>query len=290
MTMTTGKAIKQGFVITRRVRSAVWILFLVNLGLAALAGLPIYHGILRFTAYSLLSQTLARGFSQDWLTDFSVNGHGSLNRYAAVIVVIGLLSIPVNSVLAGGVMARFRTPKQTSSLGDFLRDTARYAGRLLRLMIIGLVCYWIIFWLLNQWLRTSLDRWARDWLDDRPIFWLHLSVFVALFLALTFVNVVMDYARVKLILDESSSALEALLAALGFCLARLRKAATVYAVPSLCGIALLGVYRLLVPWHLVHNPFSVVLLFIGQQLIMAGRYWFRVAAWGSEWSLYSSSR
>ncbi len=288
--MTTGKAIKQGFIITRRVRSAVLILFLVNLALAALAGLPIYHGILRFTAYSLMSQTLASGFSQDWLTDFSVNGDGSLNRYAAVIVVIGLLSIPVNSVLAGGVMARFRAPKQTSSLGDFLRDTARYAWPLLRLMIIGLVCYWIIFRLLNQWLGNSIDKWTRDWLDDRPIFWLHLSGYVVLFLALTFVNVVMDYARVKLILDESSSALEAFLAALGFCIARLRNAATVYALPTLCGIALLGAYRLVVPWHLVHNPFSVALLFIGQQLIMAGRYWFRVAAWGSEWSLYSSSR
>lgn len=38
--MTAGTAIKQGLGTARRVRSAVWDLFLVNLALAALAGIP----------------------------------------------------------------------------------------------------------------------------------------------------------------------------------------------------------------------------------------------------------
>ena len=35
---------------------------------------------------------------------------------------------------------------------------------------------------------------------------------------------------------------------------------------------------------------AVALLFIGQQLVMFGRYWFRVAGWASAWSSYSGSR
>lgn len=71
--MTSGSAIKQGFSLAMRVRSVVWILLIVNLGLAALAGLPIYRGILRFTGFSLMSQTLSSSLSIDWLTDFAVN-------------------------------------------------------------------------------------------------------------------------------------------------------------------------------------------------------------------------
>lgn len=298
--MSSGTAIKQGFSLARKNRAAVWVLFLVNLGLAALAGLPIYRGVLTFTGHSLASQALAYGFSIDWLTDFSSSSPGSLDRYGAVVALVGLVSIPVNSVLAGGVMARFREPERVRSLEDFFHDTARYAWRLLRLLMIGLVCYWIVFRVLNQGLGRLATRWTRDWLDDRPIFWARLGVGVLLFLAVGLVNLSLDFARVKLVMEDGSSAIEAFLSSLGFALAHLGKAMSVYAFPSLGGLALLGLYGLAVPWQLLNTvppegshfrePIALALLFFGQQAAMLGRYWFRVAAWASEWSFYRGFR
>src|SRR5205807_8868774 len=86
MTMTIGRAILQGFAIARRTRSAVWVLLLVNLGLAAWATSPIYSGVLSFTGHSLTSQALASGFSTDWLIDFSFNNKGVFDHYAAIIL------------------------------------------------------------------------------------------------------------------------------------------------------------------------------------------------------------
>jgi hypothetical protein len=306
MSMTAGAAIRQGLSTARRVRSAVWALFLINLGLAALATLPIYQGIMRFTSHSLVSRELAQAFSYDWLTDFSYNSPGSLDRYAALIGYVGLLAILVNTVLAGGVLPRFRAPDQHYSLGGFFRDSARYAWRLLRLMVIGLVCYWLVFKLVNQKLGDAVGRWTRDSMDDRRVFLARLAVTVLVLLGLAFVNLVMDYARVKLVLEEGTSAVEAFLGSLGFSLSRLRKAATVYLLPSLCGLALLGIYRLIVPWHLIdtsvakasqltgwlgrsYEPATLALLFIIQQAVMFGRYWFRVATWAGEWAYYSDS-
>ncbi len=288
--MTSGAAIKQGFSLARRARSAVWVLFLLNLGLAALAALPIYRGILRFTGHSLMSQTLAYGLPVDWLTDFSINSPGSLERYATAIALFGLLSLLMNTVLAAGVLASFRGPEQQSSLGDFFRDTGRYAWRLIRLMILGLVCYWIVFRLLNRGLENLIDKVTRDCLDDRTVFWARLAVRLLVLLGVGFVNLVMDYARVRMVMEEASSAAEAFLASLGFSLGHLGKALTVYAIPSLGGLVLLGLYRLVVPWPQIHEPLTVALLFIGQQLIIFGRYWFRVATWASEWSYSSGSR
>ncbi len=288
--MTVGAAIRQGLSLARQMGSAVWVLFLTNLGLAALAGLPIYQGIQRFTGQSLMSQALAYGFPADWLTDFSINWPGSLERYAKVITLMGLLSLPLNTLLAGGVLARFRAPDQTFSLGDFFRDTVRYAWRLIRLMAIGLICYWIIFRLLNQGLANVVDKWTRDWQDDRPVFFLRLAVLLLVLVGLGLVNLVMDFARVKLLMDDGSSAAEAFLASLGFSLGRLRQAVIVYAFPSLCGIALLCVYRLVVPWSKIYTPLTVSMLFIVQQAVMFGRYWFRVATWASEWSYYAAMR
>jgi hypothetical protein len=298
--MTSAAFVKQGWSVARRVRSVVWVLLLLNLGLAAAAGYPIYRGIMFFTSHSLMSQTLAAGFSPDWLTDFPFASPGSLTRYASFILFISLLALPINAVLAGGVLARFRDPGQKFSLSDFFRDTGRYGWRLIHLMIIGLVCYWVVFRLVNQSLGGLVGKWLRDSLDDRPVFWARLGVGVLVILVLIFVNLVMDYARVRLLMDEGSSAIEAFLASLGFCIGRLRKAYTVYALPSLCGLAVLGLYLLSAMWvrpllqgipqGRFREPFMLALLFIGQQVIMFARYWVRVATWASEWTYFQNSR
>jgi hypothetical protein len=300
--MTSRDSFRQGFRLALRARSVVWILLLVNLGLAALAALPIYRGILRFTGDSLMSRELASGSLVDWLTDFSFNNPGSLHRYGQVITAAALVSILVNSVLAGGVLSRFRTAPEGAPAGSFFRDAGRYAWRMVRLMIIGLVCYWVVFRVLDRALGNFIERRTADWLDDRSVFWVRLGWGALVAAGVGFVNVVMDYARVKLVMEDSSSAAYAFLASLGFTLGRLRRTVTVWAVPSLCGVALLGIYRLLIPWQFVNasapeatwsnfrEPLTLALLFIAQQVIMFGRYWFRVATWASEWSYYSGSR
>jgi hypothetical protein len=298
--MGTARALRQGFGVARRTRSVVWVLLLVNLGLAAVAALPIYQGILGSTAYRLMSRTLATGFSVDWLTDFSFNRVGALKRYGELIMWFGLLSLPVNAVLAGGVLARFRTPESAYSIGDFFRNAVRYAGRMIWLMIIGLICYWIAFRLLNQGLGNLIEKRTRDLLDDRPVFWAHLAATGALILALGFVNVVMDYAKVRAVMDDGSGAIESFFASLGFSFSRFGRAVVAWAIPSLGGLALLAVYLLVGPRAqslmagAAHGDLRLklffALAFIGQQAIMWGRYWFRVATWASEWSSYAGTR
>jgi hypothetical protein len=298
--MSVGSSVRQGLSLTRRSGSAVAILFFANLVIAALAGFPIYRGIQGFAGYSLMGGELARGFSVDWLTDFTFNNPRGFDRYATVIVCMGLVSLVLNSILAGGVLTRFKAPELKYSLGDFFRHTGRYAWRLLRLLVIGLICYWIVFKLLNEKLSQWVDRWTNNWGDDRSVFCARLAVSLLVVLGLGFVNLVMDYARVRLVLEEGTGAIQAFLASLGFSLGRLRRAIGVYVVPSLFGLALLGVYRLLVPWEFinatiaggshVHVPLALAGLFVVQQLVMFGRYWFRVATWASEWAYYSSTR
>jgi len=298
--MSIASSVRQGFSIARRSGSAIWILFLANLAIAALAGYPIYRGIQRFTGHSLMGRELARGFPVDWLTDFAVNSPGSFDRYALVIVCMGFVSLALNSILAGGVLAHFKEPDLKYSLADFFRHAGRYAWRLLRLLVIGLICYWIVFKLLNEKLGHWVGRSTGDWGDDRSVFCARLAVSLLVVVSLGFVNLVIDYARVRLVLEEGTGAIQAFLASLGFSLGRLRRALGVYVVPSCLGLALLGVYRLLFPWGFlnaniaggshIHVPLALAGLFVVQQLVMFARYWFRVATWASEWSYYSSTR
>lgn len=286
--MTVLEALRQGFRFAYRNRPAVWVLFLVNLALAALAALPIYSDVLRFTGHTLLGKEFV--FSLDWLTDFNVSNPTANDRFASVITAFALLAIPVNSVLAGGVLAQLRQTEPEFSLAYFGRGISRFAGRLLRLMGLALVCYWVVLRLINQGLGGVARKWTEAWPSERAAFGIELAVWALVLAGLVFVNLVVDYARVRLVRDESFSAIEAFLASLGFCLRQPGRALLVYALPSLAGLALLGAYRLLVPWGHINAPLTVALLFILQQIVMFGRYWFRVATWASEWAYYSPTR
>jgi hypothetical protein len=302
MEMTVRMALKEAFRMSQRARPAVWVLFLTNLGLAALAAIPVYRGILRSTGHSLMGERLWAGFQVDWLIDFQFASVGSLDRYAAVIALFGLLSIPINTILSGGVLCCFRESQLPFSLSAFFQNAGRYAGRLIRLMILGLFCYWILFRTLNQGLNKLISDNTHDWQSDRTVFALQAAACLLLFLGLASVNLVIDYARVKLVLEDGTSAAGAFLSSLAFGISRFRRAVTVYAIPSACGVALLGIYWLVVPWSVINTPLvegtwapyrgplTVALLFLGQQLVMYGRYWFRVATWGGEWSYYSGVR
>jgi hypothetical protein len=298
--MNIGWAVRQGWALARRSGWAVGVLFAANLGLAALAALPIYQGIESFTSHSVVGRELGRGFSTDWLVDFAFNNPGSFGHYATVILAVGLVSMSLNSILAGGVLSHFRTPDQKCSLGDFLRGVGRYFWRMAGLLVIGLICYWIVFKLVHEELGGWVEHQTDGWTDDRTVFATRLALLLLLLLSLGFVNLVMDYARVRLVLEEGTGVIHAFLASLGFSLGCLGKAAGVYLVPSACGLALLGVYRLVFPWALVNANagggaevrFTLALagMFLAQQLVMIGRYWFRVATWGGEWALYARVR
>lgn len=300
--MTARGAILEGLRIARRIRAAVWAVLLVNLGLAALAAFPLYRGIRRFTSHSLMAEPLAFGFVPDWLTDFAANNPGALDRYGEWMALIALMAIPVNAVLAGGVLGQFKRLDQPFALPEFFSDVARYAWELLRLMLLGLVIYWLVFRVLYQALGGSLSRVTRDWVDGRWVFAAELGHGLLLVLALLAVNLVMDFARIKMVRDGTPSALWAFLSALGFSITHWRRVSAIYVVPTLCGLALLGIYRLVVPWEILYTPFPgegwmsyrepalFALLFIGQQIVLFGRFWFRAATWAGEWSYYATAQ
>lgn len=301
--MVSGRvAIRQGFGLARRARSAVWMLFGANILLAIVAGLPVYHGILNFTSHSLMSRKLLTGFSVDWLTDFSFNKGGALEQYALFIMAVGVVALPVNAILAGGVLGRFQRLQERFRLGTFFRDCGRYSCRMLWLMVIALICYWAVFRFVNVGLGGIVEQATLYWMNDRSAFAAHLGVGLLVLLSLAFVNMVIDFAQIKIVFGEGAGFLEAFLAGLGFSIGRLPRAIVVYAIPSLCGLALLGIYRLGTPWQMIEATLGgsagasyeaslvLALLFVGQQLVMFGRYWFRVATWASEWSFYASTR
>ena len=280
-----GTLLRRGFSLACRRWAVVRLIFVVNLILAAVVAMPVYYAVSEFTGHSRMATALLEGFSPEWFTDLQHNRPSWLSLMARTTLAGGLFGLLFNALLAGGMLGSFRDPEQNYSGKDFFQAVVRHAGRLLRLLLLGLLCYWLMFWLLNVEARAVLGRLTTDEVNE--LWSARADVFLSVLLVagLLYLNLILDFARLRLVLGDKRSALSSAVFALRFVHRNRMRSLMVYSVPGLCGLFLLGLYLAAVSQLSVSNLWIVGLLFLIQQGVMFGRYWFRMAAWAGEWVL-----
>lgn len=283
------EALGKGFSAARRRIGVARLVLGLNLLVAMFVALPLYYAIVKFTGHSKVATDLLQGFSPDWLLDFRHNNSGWFTRFGQAVLAGGLVSLFMNALLAGGMLGALRNPQVVYPARDFFQDVLRYAARLLRLLILGLVCYWVVFWVLNVGLRGLLERWAERSTNNLWASLIEVSLAVLILAGLFYINLILDFARIRLVLGEEQKVIGAFRGAWRFVRRRFFKCLTVYLVPGLAALALLGLYRLLMPLVPAWTSWGIMVLFLLQQLVMFARYWFRMATWAGEWALFSGS-
>ena len=284
-----GEALGKGFRAARRRFGVARLVLGLNLLVAMGVALPLYYAIVKSTGHSKMATDLLQGFSLDWLVDFRTNNPGWFTRFGQAVLAGGLASILLNTLLAGGILGALRNPQTDFRACEFFQDVVRYAARLLRLLVLGLVCYWLVFWVLNVELRGTLEQLAERSTNSLWASLVEVSLAGLILAGLFVFNLILDFARIRLVLGEEQEVMRAFWEAWRFVRRRFFKCLVVYLVPGLAALALLGVYRLLMPLVAFWTPWGIVALFLLQQLVMFARYWFRMATWAGEWALYSES-
>ncbi len=284
-----GEALRKGFSAARRRIGVARLVLGLNLLVAMFVALPLYYAIVKFTGHSKVATDLLQGFPPDWILDFRYNNPGWFTRFGQAVLAGGLISLLLNTLLAGGMLGALRNPQIFFPARDFFQDILRYGARLLRLLILGLVCYWVVFWVLNVGVRGLLERWAERSTNNLWISVIEVSLAVLILAGLFYINLILDFARIRLVLGEEQKVIGAFRGAWRFVRRRFFKCLTVYLVPGLAALALLGLYRLLMPLVPAGTSWGIMALFLLQQLVMFARYWLRMATWAGEWALFSGS-
>ncbi len=275
--------------------------FLVTL----LAALPLALALRQMVAESIGASAVAQP-SYPWLQQFSEQAMGvgralspSAVGFAAVldnassildnrphalpVALAGAAYVLVWIFLSGGLLDRYARNRRTRAAG-FFGACGIHFFRLLRLGVLAALAYFALFaWvhplLFGLWQRLTLD-YTVEW----KAFALRV-VFYALFgLLLAACNLVFDYARVRLVVEDRRSVLASIGAAAAF-VRRRPGAIGLYVLDGCCYLLAVALYALVAP-GLRASLWTVLL--VGQAYVLA-RLWVKLLFYASEIAFFQAA-
>ena len=214
--------------------------YLVTLLLAAPLTLALHDAIASHLGASAAADHVAAGVHWEWWEEFQAQARGFERTFAPSIIgfgaVLSNLSAFVDGAapaagglavavavylaawtfLAGGVLDRLARRRRLGSAA-FFAACGTYFFRFLRLAVVAGLAYWLLFDLVHEWLLEDLYEAAtRNVTVERTGFFIRIAGY-ALFGALVLpVNLLLDYAKIRAVVEDRRSMLGALLAAARF--------------------------------------------------------------------------
>ena len=219
---------------------------------------------------SLAADAAAAGTNYDWWQEFSAQASGlaatfvpTITGFGAVldnlggfldnarlppaIAAVTAMWLLLWSFLSGGVIDRFARARRTRSPG-FFGACGMHVWRLLRLGLVALVVYAVLFGYVHKWLfADGYTRWTRDVTAERSAFGIRLACYAVFGALLGACSLIFDYARIRIVVEDRRSALGGLIAGARFVRRHLAAALGLYVLNAVAFLALVAVYSLAAP-------------------------------------------
>lgn len=256
-----------------RVARAYWLvlgLWLVTLAAAAPLALVLRGELARHLGSSLAARAAADGVNFDWWNEFLAQASGlgqtfvpRIIGFAAVLGDVSRLAdgialapalaavvaafIVVSIFLAGGTLDRLARDRAIGASG-FFAACGVFFFRFLRLGLIAGAVYWLLFTRLHAWLFESLlPSWTADVTAERTVVVYRMLLYLVFGAIVAGVNLVIDYAKVRAVVEDRRSMVMALVASLRFVRRNAGAVSAVYALNLGLFLALLLAYFVAAP-------------------------------------------
>jgi hypothetical protein len=168
----------------------------------------------------------------------------------------------------------------------FLWASAVHAVRFLRLGLVAAFVYGLLFRVVHPWLFGTLSRdLTRDLTAERSAFFVHLALYGLFAIALATCNLVLDYAKVRIVVEDRRSVLAALSGAVRFLRRNGGAAAALYLADAALFAAVLALYAAVAPGA-GSSGWPMWLGFGIAQVYLLARLWVKLVFWASETALF----
>ena len=295
----------------RRVNAAPAVLagVLVATLLAALPlGLALRSALRAHLGDSVAADTVASGVNWDWWQEFSAQATGLGGTFSPSVIGAGVVLDNLSALLdnrptagilvgvataylllwiflVGGVLDRYARGRAIRTAG-FFGACGVYFFRFLRLAVIGWLAYAVLFGLIHGWLLDDFYGWAtRDFTVERSAFLLRAALYLLFGTLLVVCNLVLDYAKIRAVVEDRRSMIGALLAAWRFITRRPLHVSGLYLLNGLVFFLVLAVYAAVVPGAGSAGLSMWIGFLIGQAYILA-RLWTKLLFYASQTALF----
>lgn len=253
---------------------------------------------------SLAAGSVAGGVNYDWWQEFSAQASGlgttfvpSIIGFGAVLdnlsalldnaalatTIAGAVAawMVIWSFLSGGVLDRLARARRTRSSGFFAACGVHF-WRFLRLGAVAWCVYATLFGYVHGWIFTDgIGRLTRDLTVERTAFFYRLAGYLLFGALLVVSNIVFDYARVRIVVEDRRSALGALVAGARFAWRNAGAVAALYLLNVFAFLLLIVLYGVMAPGAPAAGLGLVAVLVVGEVYIVA-RHYLKLVFYASE--------
>ena len=257
----------------RRVRRAPWLL--IGLWLATVAVALPFAMMLQaligdHLGASLAAHSAADSINYDWWNEFLAQTAGvgvsfvpailgfaavmqnlstvaDTTRLPTVIAIAIAAHMLVSLFLIGGVMDRLARDRAIGA-GAFFSACGVYTVRFARLAIIATAAYWVLLVPYHEMLFDELYPALLAGVTlERTAFVYRAGLYVLFLAPLLFVNLIIDYAKVRTVVEDRRSMLGALVSGWRFVRRHPAAAISLYALDALLFLLIIGLYFMAAP-------------------------------------------
>ena len=272
----------------------LFILWLVNFLFASVLYFILSGFLSDSLSWSGAAETLMKKGDFKVIQDLLFHHGGEISTIFSVGIILLFLYYLVSLFLKGGILFALKESMQSNPeekkerfASLFFRGAGRFFGRFFRLMIYDLIL-WAGFILLNVIFHFIAGVLTNQGANEKMIvamFWARVAVFLFFYF---FVLMVLDYARIKIVLENSRNVFKNMFWALGFVLNKLGRTLALYYILVFTGVLLVAVYWLidsLIPRQIM---IMVLLAFLLGQIFVFARSWLIVAFQAAQMRFYVS--
>jgi hypothetical protein len=257
---------------------------------------------------SLIAAEAADAVNYDWWQEFSsqTSGLGStftpaiigfaatldnissvLDGQREIVPIVGALAIYLVgwAFIAGAVIDRYARQRRTRAHG-FFGAGGVYLFRFMRLAVFAGAVYWFLFSYVHRWL---FDDWFEDLTRDidteRSAFAVRAAMYAVFCVLLFAANIIFDYAKVRIVVEDRRSVLGGLVAAIRFIARNPGRTSALYALNAFAFLLLIGLWALVSPGA-GGAGMSIWLGFLAGQLYVLARLLLKLQFLASQTALF----
>jgi hypothetical protein len=167
-------------------------------------------------------------------------------KIAPIAAVVGAY-ILVWTFLTGGIIDRFARQRPTRAHGFFAAGGV-FFFRFLRLAVMAGLAYWFLFGVVHEWLFDDVfPDVTRDVNVERTAFLWRAALYALFGVLLVAVNVLLDYTKIRAVVEDRRSMMLALVASGRFLVRHGGRVVGLYALNALVFVTLMAIWALLAP-------------------------------------------
>ena len=294
----------QGVRRVRRAKSLVLLLWLATMAVTIPPAIELHNAVRTHLGSSLEADSAADAVNFDWLQEFraqanplgrslrpdvigfaavmdNTSAFADVSQRPVVALTAGAIFVVLTWFLSSGCICRLAVDRRLGA-GGFAACCGAFFGRMLRLNVVSFFFYGTLVGSFHQWLfEYVLEAVTKDLTVERTAFFLRLACYAVFFSLLAACNLLFDFAKVRLVVEDRRSVLSSIVAGAHFAFSNARLAFGAYAMNVLALGLVFGLYWMLAPGAGGAGA-SMWVGFLISQLYIASRVFVKLAFWGSE--------